>query len=165
MGTKIQDYDLEQGLREITKDIREARIKFGKDIQVLLEEMVTGLGENTDAIETLEGAVLSLGDGLGEAEDKIAALEGMVGYSSAGETDDEVFTYDPVTDDIIKHEVLNGGVLKYQIEYSYQGGNISQAVKTYTEGTDTVTVTTTFTYNQKGNVSGMSHRRTVTPQA
>lgn len=164
MGTKIQDYDLEQGLRLITKDIRDARSKFGKDLNVFLEEMNTSIGDSASAIDTLETVALGLSDGLTEAEEKIAILQGMVGYSSAGEEDDEVFTYDPVTDDIIKHEVLNGGVLKYQIEYSYQDGNISQAVKTYTEGTDTVTVTTTFTYNEKGNVSGMSHRKAITSQ-
>ena len=165
MGTKIQDYDLEAPLRVITKDIRDARAAFGKDVKVVMEELSTGTGDNAAAIEALEAAAGLLNEGLTEVEEKVGRLEGLIGFSSAGEEDDETFTYDPVTDDIVKHEVRHAGTLKFTIDYSYTDGNISQAVKTYMDGADTVTVTTTFSYNAKGNVSQMSHRRVVTPPA
>lgn len=165
MGTKIQDYDLEAPLRVITKDIRDARAAFGKDVKVVMQELKTGVADNVTSIDALEVAAGLLDDGLTAVDEKVGILEGLVGYSSAGEEDDETFTYDPVTDDIVKHEVHHQGVLKFTIDYSYTDGNISQAVKTYMDGEDTVTVTTTFSYNAKGNVSQMSHRRVVTPPA
>lgn len=154
MGTKIQDYDLEASLREITADIRATRASFGESVQAVMEDLSTQGGDNSTAIESLEELTTTMNQSL-------MSLEGMVGFSSAGEEDDEAFTYDPVTDDIIKHEVFNNGELKFQIEYSYADGNISEAMKTYMIGEDTVTVTTTFTYNEKGNVSAMAHRRNV----
>ena len=165
MGTKIQDYDLEPALRELTGDIRTARTHFKKDVTAVLKEAVAGQVDHEDRVADLESATALLDGALKSAEEKLALLQGLVGYASAGEEDDETFTYDPVTEDIIKHEVTNGGTLKFKIEYAYQNGAISQAVKTYVDGTDEVTVTTSFTYNQSGNVSAMSHRRTVTPIA
>ncbi|MBA4293723.1 hypothetical protein C0431_12245 [bacterium] len=163
MGTKIQDYDLEPALRALTADLRDTRTHFNKNIKDLLTAMSTTQQGNVTDISDLKTATGDMDTALKELEGKMITLQGLVGYSSVGEEDDEVFTYDPVTEDIVKHEVMNAGNLKFKVEYYYTNGNISSAVKTYEDSGNIVEVTTTFTYSQSGNVSAMSHRRTVTP--
>ncbi|MGF0347784.1 hypothetical protein ACQR3P_29510 [Rhodococcus sp. IEGM1300] len=167
MGTKIQDYDLEQGLRLLTADLKETRLHFNKSIKDVLSGLDTDSDLHTEAIEELVLVTGLTDDALDDLELKVASIEGGLKAGGVGEEDDEVFTYDPVTENILKHEVLNGGVQKYQIEYAYSdpaNGTLSQSVKTYMDGTDTVTVTTTYTYNASGNISNISHSRVVTPK-
>lgn len=168
MGTKIQDYDLEQPLRVLTADLKATRLQFNKNIKDVLVGLVTSSDEHTDAIEGLIVATGLTDESLEALEEKVAKIEGGLKASGVGEEDDETFTYDPVTENILKHEVRNNGVMKYKIEYAYSdpaNGTLSNSVKTYTDGSDTVTVTTTYTYNASGNISNISHRRAVTSPA
>lgn len=167
--TKILLYDLDPELGKLMDDLKRIQDQFPS-----LYERLTNIGIDLFDEDT-KRVVTDLVDGY-NLSSKLAVkrIEELEDKFKMGLTDgsdgSEAFDYDPVYQNVTKHTVKNKlGAILYTVDYNYsdpENGTLQDSQKKYTDANGNgVLIKKTYSYDNNGNITGITTATTVTPPA
>lgn len=166
--TKILLYDLDPELGKLMDDLKRLR----GDSETLYDRL-SNIGPDLMGEETAS-AVTDLIDGYNLTSKRtIKRVEDLEYMFKMGLTDgsdgSETFDYDPVYQNVTKHTVKNkSGSTLYTVDYNYsdpENGTLKDSQKKYTDANNnSVLIKKTYSYDNNGNITGISTATTVTQQ-